>query len=39
MDIGEECFSVKKQSYISGNEVTGSFLKKIYSRKEITNAK
>ena len=30
MDIGEEWFSVKKQSYISGNEVTGSFLKQKF---------
>ena len=38
------CFQVtkgrqKKKSHISRNEVTGSFLKKIYSRREITNAK
>ena len=35
MDIGEECFSVKKQSYISGNEVTGSFLKKTIHERRL----
>lgn len=35
MDIGEECFSVNKQSHISRNEVTGSFLKQksIHERR------